>query len=110
MASSDCKDWGRALSLTKSRGSGAPSERILDRGAVPSPPVADFPGALTSWSWNFGDGSSSTLEHPSHTYTSSGEFTVSLTVANPYGSDTRTRTDYVVVDNIPPDVRAAIEN
>lgn len=30
------------------------------------------------WSWNFGDGSTSTNENPSHVYTSEGTFTVSL--------------------------------
>ncbi|GAG95984.1 unnamed protein product, partial [marine sediment metagenome] len=30
--------------------------------------------------YNFGDGSSSTLQNPSHTYTQSGNFTAKLTV------------------------------
>ena len=35
-----------------------------------------------SWSWNFGDGSTSTLQNPTHTYASVGTFTVTLTVVN----------------------------
>lgn len=35
---------------------------------------------ITSWLWNFGDGQTSTEQNPSHTYTSPGNFTVSLTV------------------------------
>ena len=42
----------------------------------------------TSWSWRFGDDGTSTAQHPSHTYTSEGTYTVSLTVSNAGGSDT----------------------
>ncbi len=36
----------------------------------------------TSWLWSFGDGDSSTLENPLHTYTSPGPYTISLTITN----------------------------
>lgn len=38
-----------------------------------------------SWQWNFGDGNSSNLQNPSHTYTSAGNYTVTLTVTNASG-------------------------
>lgn len=38
------------------------------------------PGA-TSWLWDFGDGNTSTLQNPSHTYQDFGEYSVSLTVS-----------------------------
>jgi len=41
----------------------------------------------TSWLWNFGDGETSTSINPTHTYTSTGSFQVSLTVTNSYGTD-----------------------
>ncbi|MGA5305900.1 PQQ-dependent sugar dehydrogenase [Nucisporomicrobium flavum] len=41
-------------------------------------------GALT-YAWNFGDGSTSTAANPSHTYSSNGERTVTLTVTDPAG-------------------------
>jgi PKD repeat protein len=44
----------------------------------------------TSWLWNFGDGNTSTAQSPSHTYTSVGNFTVSLTTTNSSGSNTHT--------------------
>jgi len=47
-------------------------------------------GAITSQSWNFGDGSSSTLANPMHLYALPGTFTVSLTVTGPGGSNTAT--------------------
>ncbi|MBI4646886.1 MAG: PKD domain-containing protein [Bacteroidia bacterium] len=52
----------------------------------------------TNWSWNFGDGGTSTLQNPSHTYTTAGNYTVSLTATNSYGSDTETKTDYITVN------------
>ncbi len=59
-------------------------------------------GVPAFWLWNFGDGSASRLQNPTHTYTSSGSYTVSLSVVNAMGSDAVTRTDYVLVDVIPP--------
>ena len=54
-------------------------------------------GSVDSWSWGFGDGNSSTDQNPSHTYSSIGTFTVSLTVTDLNGSDTETKTDYISV-------------
>lgn len=48
---------------------------------------ADYP---TSWSWSFGDGATSTEQHPRHTYASSGRYTVTLQVRNSRGTSTRT--------------------
>ena len=42
-------------------------------------------GTITSWLWNFGDGVTSTLQNPSHTYTAAGNFTVSLNITNSFG-------------------------
>jgi PKD repeat protein len=82
----------------------------------PQPPVANFSGnptsgtapltvyftdtstgSPTSWSWTFGDGGTSTAQNPSHTYTSVGSKTVSLTATNAYGSDNETKTNYITV-------------
>ncbi|MCB9245031.1 MAG: PKD domain-containing protein [Flavobacteriales bacterium] len=41
-----------------------------------------------SYSWTFGDGSTSTIENPTHQYASSGSYTASLTVNNSNCSDT----------------------
>src|SRR5690554_68325 len=38
--------------------------------------------AGTTYSWNFGDGNTSTAQNPSHTYANGGVFTVTLTVTN----------------------------
>lgn len=44
-------------------------------------------GKITSWSWNFGDGTTSNVKNPTHTYYAPGSYVVSLTVTGPGGSD-----------------------
>ncbi len=55
----------------------------------------------TSWVWTFGDGGTSTLQSPVHTYTAAGTYTVSLTATNAYGEDTETKTDHITVLTAP---------
>jgi len=52
---------------------------------------------LSSWSWDFGDGGTSTQQNPTHEYTTAGTYTVSLTVTGFAGPDTETKTDYITV-------------
>ncbi|NUW33340.1 PQQ-dependent sugar dehydrogenase [Nonomuraea sp. SMC257] len=59
-------------------------------------------GALT-YSWNFGDGTTSTAANPSKTYTANGSRTVTLTVRDPQGL-TGTASVSVVVGNTAPAV------
>ncbi len=50
--------------------------------------------AVTEWSWNFGESTStsntSTLQHPTHAYAKAGTYTVQLTARNSAGSNTKT--------------------
>jgi PKD repeat protein len=81
---------------------------------TPAPPRAGFIGVPTSgqlplevrftdmstgipatWSWNFGDGSTSTERTPVHTYSAPGSYTVSLVVENKFGSDKKTIPGYI---------------
>ena len=48
-------------------------------------------GSPTSWSWDFGDGGTSNVQNPAHTF-SVGTYSVSLTASNAGGSSTRTQT------------------
>ncbi|MFH1687738.1 MAG: PKD domain-containing protein [bacterium] len=85
-------------------------------GGGPVPPVAAFVGSptsgalplsvnftdqstgdITSYSWTFGDGGTSTAQNPSHQYTAAGTYTVALTVSGPGGNDTETKTNYITV-------------
>jgi PKD repeat protein len=61
--------------------------------------------APSSWTWDFGDGSSSTLQSPVHTYSASGTYTVTLTASNAIGSDAATSSIQVTV--LPPAVAFA---
>jgi len=42
----------------------------------------------TSWLWEFGDGTTSTSQNPSHIFSTAGTYTVRLTATNAYGSTT----------------------
>jgi PKD repeat protein len=84
------------------------------------PPTADFSGTpttgeypltvsftdlsigATSWAWTFGDGGTSTAQHPSYEYTAEGTYTVSLTATNSNGFDTETKTGYITVNQKAP--------
>lgn len=54
-------------------------------------------GPVTTWSWDFGDGSTSSAQNPSHVYRQPGTYTVELTVSNASAADTLTRTGYIEV-------------
>ena len=71
--------------------------------SCPEPPLlstfTDLSVNAASWSWDFGDGALSSLQHPSHSYNQTGSYTVCLTVTNVLGcSATECKTDYIVVD------------
>ena len=53
----------------------------------------------TSWNWSFSGGTptSSTTQNPQIVYNSPGTYNVSLTVSNAFGTDTKTKTDYIHV-------------
>ncbi len=48
-------------------------------------------GAVSAWSWTFGDGGSSTERNPRHTYTHAGVYSVALTITGAGVSDTLVR-------------------
>jgi len=85
--------------------------------SLSAPSIADFTGSPTatscsgfvqftdntsgtpiSWLWDFGDGQTSNLQSPSHTYAASGVYSVSLTATNACGSNQATKTDYITID------------
>jgi len=88
----------------------------------PLPPIADFTaiprtgdaplsvnfvdqssGRLPlSYSWEFGDGSTSTEKNPVHQYLSAGSYNVTLAVTNAEGESTECKEDFVVVGAITP--------
>jgi uncharacterized protein (TIGR02145 family) len=53
----------------------------------------------TDWIWDFGDGNTSTLQNPSHAYSTVGTYSIILTTTNTFGSDDETKTNYIAVNN-----------
>lgn len=56
----------------------------------------------TNWLWTFGDNSTSNIQNPTRTFNSLGNYDVTLTVANKNGSDTKIKTNYIIVSDYPP--------
>ncbi|MDD1729779.1 MAG: S8 family serine peptidase [Methanospirillum sp.] len=57
----------------------------------------DSSSGTTAWRWNFGDGSSSSLKNPRHTYQNRGTYTVTLKSSKGTKSGTMTRSGFIVV-------------
>jgi PKD repeat protein len=49
----------------------------------------DLSKNATGWNWNFGDGANSTMQNATHTYSTAGNYTVTLTVSNVNGTDAK---------------------
>ena len=60
----------------------------------PTPLTVNFTDTSTgdnlTYLWNFGDGNTSPEQNPIHEYAVSGEYTITLTTTNNYGSNTIT--------------------
>jgi PKD repeat protein len=56
---------------------------------------------ITAWAWEFGDGGTSTEQHPTRIYSAAGTYTVTLTVTTGAGSDAETRTGLIQVQADP---------
>ncbi|HUT38631.1 MAG TPA: PKD domain-containing protein [Methanoregula sp.] len=55
----------------------------------------------TAWSWDFGDGTTSSEQNPTRVYSAKGVYTVTLTATNSFGKDTEKKVNYITV-GIPP--------
>src|SRR5207249_1535314 len=55
----------------------------------------------TSYNWDFGDGNTSAAANPANTYSNAGSYTVTLTAIGAGGTNSLTRSNYVVVTNTP---------
>lgn len=92
-------------------------EQLVASASISNPPTANFYSNTTSgiapltvnftdqsineptsWQWDFGDGGTSAQQNPSHIYNEDGSYTVSLTVSNNNGHDTKTIANYINVN------------
>lgn len=55
----------------------------------------DNSSQATSWLWNFGDGTESSVQNPSHSYNMTGTYTVTLTINN--GASSKTLTNLIKI-------------
>jgi len=78
------------------------SDRTQGNAPLPVQFTDTSTGVLTSRSWNFGDGGTSTVQNPAHTYDVYGTYTVTLTVENGAGSDSEVKNDYITAIYHPP--------
>jgi PKD repeat protein len=94
-------DYTVTLTVSNACGTGSPFSRIVH--ALPVP-VANFThnapqcvgsavsfvdassSTPTAWSWDFGDGTTSTLQNPTHTYAATGSYVVTLVASNVCGA------------------------
>lgn len=87
--------WSASLSVNIKQSSVTPSnqEPNADFTYIPTSPLinetvnftdasTDIDGFIVSWDWEFGDGTNSTEQNPSHVYNQSGEYLVNLTVTD----------------------------
>jgi C1A family cysteine protease/uncharacterized membrane protein len=105
-----------SLTATNNAGSDTETKSRYITVTAPQPPVAGFRGNVTSgttplsvaftdtstrsptsWYWDFGDRTNSTVQNPAHVYSRAGRYTVSLRASNTGGSNTLRRTNYITV-------------
>jgi chitinase len=60
---------------------------------------SDSDGTITDYLWDFGDGQTSTEQNPSHVYTSTGSFSVSLKVTDNQGAEDTATTTATITDS-----------
>jgi len=125
-------DQGKfTVTLKVTNGEGIDTVEETDYITVGGKPVAAFVASATSgtaplavtftdkstndpsgWYWTFGDGTTSSSQNPSHTYTTSGTYTVTLKVTNDIGSNTITKSSLITIapkTTIPTTVKTTVK-
>jgi len=63
---------------------------------------SDIDGTITSWFWDFGDGTTSTQKNPTHQYSNIGTFTISLTVKDDDSATNKASKQITIYETNPP--------
>ena len=106
-------NWGTGIPMASNIAQGGYNVQ----GITPVTPVANFTTNTTtglnpasvqftdtssntpnSWLWDFGDGTTSTDQNPTHVYSTPGTYTVTLIATNNAGSGKLTLTNYITVN------------
>jgi PKD repeat protein len=106
--SSSSTDTVTVLEVTPTANSGGPYTANNGTAITFAGSATDSPADMAAgfkWSWNFGDGGTSTLQNPTHTYTTAGTYTATLTVTDADGL-TATSQSTVTVNRGAPTVNA----
>src|SRR5205807_1756397 len=94
-----------------------PPPAIADFTAIPTSGVApllvsfsNLSTGASTYSWDFGDSNTSIISNPGNTYSNAGTYTVTLIAAGSGVTNILTRTNYVLVTNLPPVIAAFTAN
>ncbi|MFV9504155.1 MAG: CARDB domain-containing protein [Oscillochloridaceae bacterium umkhey_bin13] len=102
-------DWSNNLLVQDENISGPCADFISTVSVGTAPLRVDFEdysiGDINEWEWDFGDGTTSSEQNPSHSYNTPGMYTVTLNVIGQEGSDQMRRTDFVIVETAPTQIR-----
>ena len=60
------------------------------------------PSSPDQWHWSFGDGDVSTAQNPTHTYSLTGSFAVTLVITGPFGTATTDSPFHILATNVSP--------
>ena len=103
------------LTVTDNQGASNAVSHTVTVNAANQPPTANFTsscsgltcsftsastdpdGSISAYSWTFGDGATSTVQNPSHTYAAGGTYTVTLRVTDNQGAQSTTTSKSVTV-------------
>jgi len=77
-----------------------PADPVAGEAAAFTDTSSDADGTIVAWSWEFGDGGSSSARHPSHVFASAGVYTVSLTVTDDDGAPSTTTRQVQVCEDL----------
>jgi subtilisin family serine protease len=97
-----CVTGGR-LNLARAVGPAVIADFVASPSAGSVPLTVQFTdrsyGNITNWAWSFGDGATSSLQNPTHTYTAAGTYIATLTVTTDTGATSTTNRTISVVAN-----------